>query len=609
MPGIQTHSPTPGSYPIMGSFSAGEGSLWFDPNSKSRFPYFWNRKPKEDVQSAITYPDAQSTITYPDSGAADPSNPAPVAPVTPLSQLNGITAPPGASPATAPPSPYQLAPPPSAVPAAPAAAAPPAAGAVPGTSTPSPPPAAAPAPPAAAATPAPSASASPGAGIVPNFDNVIKKLYAKGFAPEAMALQKQVADAGSDWIKYQQAQLTYAQSQSEHVAQVLGGATNQAEWTTAKGILRAQGIPPAALAQVPDVYDPAAQERIKQQALTVQQQLEAHSRKLTDAKTELDTKATEDELPAKVREGEANATLAEAKANLTKISPEQWASQIDAIVPAAGANAGYNAMQKSRIGFAARSGDVEGAKKILDESAEYVAAPAKAAAVSNAELPAKTKAAGAEAAARMPTELAIAATNRQANLGNQSYAQAHADIAKEAGPLEQTAQKIANIKERIANGMPQDWANVPAMVLSLSAGGQGSGLRMNQALIEQELGGAGKWAQLQGFAQQFNPNTDNASKIGDIQKAQFKSVVASIDKQVQARLDVVNGARTQLNAASPSDTSAHRAIADGVHTKLQQLDQQPGGGVTAVTGKAQRDALPIGARYTKPGDSTVYTKQ
>jgi hypothetical protein len=83
---------------------------------------------------------------------------------------------------------------------------------------------------------------------------------------------------------------------------------------------------------------------------------------------------------------QAEGVLEQAKANLTKLTPDQWAAQVDAVAPPA-ANPSYNAMIKSRIAFAAKSGDVEGAKKILDEAAEYTAAPGKAAAVESATAP------------------------------------------------------------------------------------------------------------------------------------------------------------------------------------------------------------------------------
>jgi hypothetical protein len=85
-----------------------------------------------------------------------------------------------------------------------------------------------------------------------------------------------------------------------------------------------------------------------------------------------------------LEKAKADATLATAKANLTKLTPEQWSAQAMAVTQ--GTDPSYQRMIQSRLQFAANNGDVEGAKKILDEAAEYAAAPGKAKAVQAAEL-------------------------------------------------------------------------------------------------------------------------------------------------------------------------------------------------------------------------------
>ncbi len=160
----------------------------------------------------------------------------------------------------------------------------------------------------------------------------------------------------------------------------------------------------------------------------------------------------------------------------------------------------------------------------------------------------------------------------------QSYKLHNDELDKLGKPIDEVATKVGDLRDLIAtgdSGNPQAWANVPAKVLSLTAGGQGSGLRMSTALLDQELGGAGKWAQLQGAFQAWNPDPKNASKISDAQKAQFRAILNAAEKRVQARQDIVNQGRQDLIDAK--DINGHRSVVLGTRNKLAAADRAAGG--------------------------------
>ncbi len=174
----------------------------------------------------------------------------------------------------------------------------------------------------------------------------------------------------------------------------------------------------------------------------------------------------------------------------------------------------------------------------------------------------------------------------------QSYKLQNDELDKLGKPIDEVATKVGDLRDLIAtgdSGNPQAWANVPAKVLSLTAGGQGSGLRMSTALLDQELGGAGKWAQLQGAFQAWNPDPKNASKISDAQKTQFRAILNAAEKRVQARQDIVNQGRQDLIDAK--DINGHRTVVLGTRTKLAAADRAAGG--QAATG--------AGVRYVSGG--------
>ena len=283
---------------------------------------------------------------------------------------------------------------------------------------------------------------------------------------------------------------------------------------------------------------------------------------------------------------------------MQNLTPKSLSDLVDQTVPPTGSTAAANKQIKAEATAAvSMGGDANAIRAVIDKGVEAVRAQ-------GLQVGAKQMEAG--------TQLSIAAQNRAAQQGFQSYTQNNSELDKIGNPIEQTAQKVADIKDLMAENSPQAWANIPAKVLSLTAGGTGSGLRMNQALLDKELGGAGKWAELQGKFQAWNPNSAKASEISDAQKAQFKSVVASLEKQIQARLDVVNGARTDLLGAG-NDVNQHRKIVLGVHQKLQGLDQQAGqagqsGAPKPVPGAVSAALSKVGPGIHKLSDGSSWKK-
>lgn len=226
--------------------------------------------------------------------------------------------------------------------------------------------------------------------VMPNWDVAVNELYRRGRGPEAIALQNSINANQKNLLDLRKAQLDHDSKMTETIGQVLGAATDQASYNAALGTLKNFGVPTQG---IPPVFDPVTVKRFVQQGLTIQQQLEAHTRDLDNLIKTNKEGREEDLFPSQKRtaeataaKDEAQAVLEQAKAALTKLKPEDWASQVDNVAPP-GTNPAYNAMIKSRIAFAARSGDVDGAKKILDEAAEYTAAPGKAAAVASATAP------------------------------------------------------------------------------------------------------------------------------------------------------------------------------------------------------------------------------
>lgn len=225
--------------------------------------------------------------------------------------------------------------------------------------------------------------------------------------------KKNIAETTKANADAQHAQLEAADLQNKTITQTLQGIdqvppeNQQTEYLHRLAILHAAGVPTD---KMPLQYDPQAVAGWLAKGTTIQQQI--------DQAKEAREKALQPDVARKAKADAdtavSNATLAGAKAKLTTLSPDQWVSQIDDV--AKGASPLYTTMAKKRIAFAAQSGDVEGAKKILDEAAEFTAAPLKAKSVEQAVGPLRTQEEIQKAAALAPIEenraLKVAGTNR-----------------------------------------------------------------------------------------------------------------------------------------------------------------------------------------------------
>lgn len=164
--------------------------------------------------------------------------------------------------------------------------------------------------------------------------------------------------------------------------------------------------------------------------------------------------------------------------------------------------------------------------------------------------------------------------NRADARADRSYQFNVKELDNAAKPTTETSQRIGDLKTLIEDGSPQAWANVPAKLLSLTVGGTGSGLRINNSLIDQELGGAGKWAELEGKLQQWSLDPKEATKIPDSQKAQIKSIVSALDSKIQAKQQIIDKANQDLLGSN--NPMEHRKIIASTKKSLSDVDARSG---------------------------------
>jgi hypothetical protein len=165
----------------------------------------------------------------------------------------------------------------------------------------------------------------------------------------------------------------------------------------------------------------------------------------------------------------------------------------------------------------------------------------------------------------------------QRNINNQtalkSYQYNNTALDKVGLPIEQLTQRIGRLKDTIAQGTPQADALVAPELLTVMAGGQGSGLRMNEAEISRIVGGRSNWQTLQASVNKWSLNPSTANSITPAQRAQIHSLIDVVDNKLQAKESILDSARLQLvNSDNPKE---HQAIVYGARNSLMQVDTGP----------------------------------
>jgi hypothetical protein len=152
---------------------------------------------------------------------------------------------------------------------------------------------------------------------------------------------------------------------------------------------------------------------------------------------------------------------------------------------------------------------------------------------------------------------------------NRSYQYHRTQLDKLAGPVEQTHQKLSELNDLITQGTPQADAMLAPKLLSTMVGGQGSGLRMNEAEINRIMGGRSKWESFKAAANQWSLDPKTANSITPEQRQQIHALYAAMSSKVDRALQAANGAGDELvNAGSAQE---HRQIYQRARKNLQDV--------------------------------------
>jgi hypothetical protein len=180
-----------------------------------------------------------------------------------------------------------------------------------------------------------------------------------------------------------------------------------------------------------------------------------------------------------------------------------------------------------------------------------------------------TKQRNDETAADRSERLAALEAQRALVRDDRSYTETNRGIDALEKPVADLGGRMSRLVDTNGQGNIVADALVAPELLSIIAGGAGSGLRMNEAEIARVVGGRTHWADLKAAASKWTDQT-TARSITPEQADQIKALVKVVNDKIQAKLVTIQSERAELSQAT--NPQEHRKIAARLRKSLEDID-------------------------------------
>lgn len=144
---------------------------------------------------------------------------------------------------------------------------------------------------------------------------------------------------------------------------------------------------------------------------------------------------------------------------------------------------------------------------------------------------------------------------------DRSYTQANSSLETIRKPLADQMERFGRLAETVNQSTPQADALIAPELLTVMAGGAGSGLRMNEAEISRIIGGRSKFEDLKAAVNKWQLDPSKALSVTPAQRQQIRDLMGAVQKRTDAKLALVNKASQALIDAPDVETQ-RRIIAD-----------------------------------------------
>jgi hypothetical protein len=164
--------------------------------------------------------------------------------------------------------------------------------------------------------------------------------------------------------------------------------------------------------------------------------------------------------------------------------------------------------------------------------------------------------------------------NRDQQRSDKSYQFTSGRLDKMQQPVNDAISRLGRLQDTLNQNSPQADALIAPELLTVMAGGQGSGLRMNEAEISRIVGGRSNWQSLQAAANKWRLDPSKANSITLEQRTQIRALVTEVQRKLQAKQAILDSAGEHL--ISSDDPQEHRRIIARTKQQLSGIDQASG---------------------------------
>jgi len=177
--------------------------------------------------------------------------------------------------------------------------------------------------------------------------------------------------------------------------------------------------------------------------------------------------------------------------------------------------------------------------------------------------------------------MVLAQQARNDTRADKSYQFAAGQIDKVGKPIEDAVARFGRLQDTLGQKTPQADALVAPELLTVMAGGAGSGLRMNEAEISRIVGGRSNLESLKAALNKWQLDPSKALSITDSQRGQIQSLMSEVHGKLLQKQSILDESRQALNNANSPEQ--HRQIVTDTHKKLTQIDTGGGAATKSYT--------------------------
>jgi hypothetical protein len=168
-----------------------------------------------------------------------------------------------------------------------------------------------------------------------------------------------------------------------------------------------------------------------------------------------------------------------------------------------------------------------------------------------------------------------AAANRNDARADKSYQFNVGELNTLGKPITDRVTRLGTLQDTINQVSPQSDALIAPELLTVMAGGQGSGLRMNEAEISRIVGGRTAWESIKAAANKWQADPSKGLSVTPAQRGQIRALIQVVQGKLQQKQGILDQAQQDL--INSDDPKEHRRIVARARQQMTAIDQGQSG--------------------------------